>query len=155
MTADAAEASVPELMDISDLAPIESEAIEPESSEPETSSVELPPLATTAEFSVPALPTAPSTPRAPAAPPATAAELAKLFAGPELETPRPLGHAAEASGVDSMPDVDDGRTFEEEPYDPTVGRMLELSNRTSSDALLPDLMMTESGRGAAARAGTH
>jgi len=36
-------------------------------------------------------------------------------------------------------------TFEEEVYDPTVGRMLDLSNRTSSDALLPDLMMTESG----------
>ena len=135
MTADSAEASAPELMDISDLAPMETESFEHESSEDETSPVELSPLATTAEFSVPAMPTAPATPRMSAAPPATAAELSKLFAGPELETP----------GINSSSAFDDGHTFEEEPYDPTVGRMLELSNRTSSDALLPDLMMTESG----------
>ena len=137
MTADSAEASVPELMDISDLAPMESEL----------SHAELPPLATTAEFSLEALPTVPATPRTPAAPPATAAELAKLFAGPELETarPAPSAGAIDASGDASMSNAGDDRTFEEEPYDPTIGRMLDLSHRTSSDALLPDLMMTESG----------
>jgi DNA-binding SARP family transcriptional activator len=142
MTPDSAEASVPELMDISDLAPMDVQ-----SSEHETSPVQVSALAETTEFSVPALPTASPTPRASPAPPATAAELAKLFAGPELETPRPVDDAAagDASSADSTAAVDDGRTFEEEPYDPTVGRMLELSNRTSSDALLPDLMMTESG----------
>ncbi|HEY2898730.1 MAG TPA: tetratricopeptide repeat protein [Gemmatimonadaceae bacterium] len=134
MTPDSAEASAPELMDISDLAPMELDDSAHES-EDESSPVELSPLATTAEFSVPAMPTAPATPRMSAAPPATAAELSKLFAGPELET----------SSVDSTSGRDDGHTFEEEPYDPTVGRMLELSHRTSSDALLPDLMMTESG----------
>jgi tetratricopeptide repeat protein len=152
MTADSAEASVPELMDISDLAPAEpahseAETSEYESSEAESESAELSPLETTAQFSVPAMPTAPATPRAPAAPPATAAELAKLFAGPELETARPSDEDGmkESSSVGAEPSFDDGRTFEEEPYDPTVGRMLELSNRRSSDALLPDLMMTESG----------
>ena len=157
MTADSAEASVPELMDISDLAPVEFEHSEHESSEhespehepiePEPASAELPPLATTAEFSVPAMPSAPSAPRQPAAPPATAAELAKLFAGPELETARPSDAegAEEPSSVAAESSIDNGRTFEEEPYDPTIGRMLDLSNRTSSDALLPDLMMTESG----------
>jgi len=123
MSADSAEASVPELMDISDLAP----------TEPETPDAELPPISTTAEFSVPAMPTAPAVLPSSAAPPATAAELATLFADPELEVVRP-----DDSG-------DDSRTFEEEPYDPTIGRMLDLSSRTSSDALLPDLMMTESG----------
>jgi hypothetical protein len=102
MTADSAEASVPELMDISDLA----------------------------------------MPAAPAVPPATAAELATLFAGPELETPMRADSTSDGSTASP---VDDGRTFEEEPYDPTIGRMLDLSSRTSSDALLPDLMMTESG----------
>jgi hypothetical protein len=167
MTPDSAEASVPELMDISDLAPMdiersapvtwESEASEAEASEAvrshveplesDLSPVELPPLATTAEFSVPGMPTAPATPRTPAAPPATAAELAKLFAGPELETSRPSADdgANDSSNVGAASNFENGRTFEEEPYDPTVGRMLELSNRTSSDALLPDLMMTESG----------
>jgi tetratricopeptide (TPR) repeat protein len=137
MTPDSAEASAPELMDILDLAPMESEL----------SDAELPPLATTAEFSVDALPTAPATPRRSAAPPATAAELAKLFAGPELETGRPAKSmdATDPSGAGSMTSSANDRTFEEEPYDPTIGRMLELSNRTSSDALLPDLMMTESG----------
>jgi tetratricopeptide repeat protein len=155
MTADSAEASAPELMDISDLAPMEIETSAPMTWESETADqlasepppAEMPPLATTAEFSVPAMPTAPATPRASAAPPATAAELAKLFAGPELETSRPsLDEGASASSdAGSAASSENGRTFEEEPYDPTVGRMLELSNRTSSDALLPDLMMTESG----------
>jgi len=166
MMPDSAEASVPELMDISDLAPMELEPAESsdsqhelaapvstepglsehESSEPEPAWAELPPLATTAEFSVPAMPAVPAAPRTPAAPPATAAELAKLFGGPELETPRPSDarvNETSSAGVESS--TDDGRTFEEEPYDPTIGRMLELSHRTSSDALLPDLMMTESG----------
>lgn len=132
MTADAAEASVPELMDISDLAPVD----------PEPSHADLPPIVTTAEFSVPALPTAPA---APSVPPATAAELATLFAGPELETPKHAGNAGASEGSTARSAEDDNRTFEEEPYDPTVGRMLDLSSRTSSDALLPDLMMTESG----------
>jgi DNA-binding SARP family transcriptional activator len=137
MTADSGEASVPELMDISDLAPMESDL----------SHAELPPLATTAEFSLDDLPTAPATPRPAAAPPATAAELAKLFAGPELETSRAAAseEGTDATGDGSMTEPGTDRTFEEEPYDPTVGRMLDLSHRTSSDALLPDLMMTESG----------
>jgi tetratricopeptide (TPR) repeat protein len=118
MTADAAEAFAPELMDISDLAPEEPEASAAVTAEPEPAA-------------------APSVPPIAAAPPATAAELATLFAGPELETARPLDDADEED--QSKP------TFEEEPYDPTIGRMLELSHRTSSDALLPDLMMTESG----------
>jgi tetratricopeptide (TPR) repeat protein len=131
MTADSAEASVPELMDISDLAPSDLAPMELEHTELEYAEL---------EHSEP-------TSQAPAAPAATAAELAKLFAGPELETPRPPDENGETepSKVDTESSVDDGRTFEEEPYDPTVGRMLELSNRTSSDALLPDLMMTESG----------
>ncbi|MDB4909183.1 MAG: hypothetical protein JWO39_6, partial [Gemmatimonadetes bacterium] len=102
---------------------------------------DLPPISTTAEFSVPALPTAPA---APVVPPATAAELATLFAGPELETPMRVDSVGTGEGSTAGP-ADDGRTFDEEPYDPTVGRMLDLSSRTSSDALLPDLMMTESG----------
>jgi len=122
VTFDSAEAPAPELIDISDLSP---EATRP-------SMDDLPPIATTAEFSVPAMPVAP------AAPPPTAAELATLFAGPELEMPsREENAPAEVFG--------EGRTFEEEEYDPTIGRMLDLSHRTSSDALLPDLMMTESG----------
>ena len=118
MTADAAEASVPELMDISDLAPEAPEPLDAETAESEP-------------------PAASSAPPIAAAPPATAAELATLFAGPELETPRPSDDAGEAEQSKA--------TFEEGPYDPTIGRMLELSHRTSSDALLPDLMMTESG----------
>jgi hypothetical protein len=120
-----------QMMDISDLAPEESLA----------TTDELPPINTTAEFSVPGMPVAPAAPEAPpAVPPATAAELATLFAGPELEIP---ARDEQEAPVAEKPD--DGRTFEEEDYDPTVGRMLELSHRTSSDALLPDLMMTESG----------
>ena len=76
-----------------------------------------------------------------AAPPATAANVAALFAGPELETPS----ASNAVKAEAAAPVDDGKSFEEEPYDPTIGRMLDLHARTSSDALLPDLMMTESG----------
>jgi tetratricopeptide (TPR) repeat protein len=132
MSADSAEASLPELMDISDLAP----------ADPEPSDADLPPITTTAQFSVPAMPTAPA---APAVPPATAAELATLFAGPELETPMRVDSAGTNEGSTASSAQNDSRTFEEEPYDPTVGRMLELSSRTSSDALLPDLMMTESG----------
>jgi Predicted membrane protein len=120
MTADSAEASAPELMDISDLAPTEHEA----------TIGDLPPINTTAEFSISELPTTPGTPTASPTSPATAAELASLFGDREMQ---------------SVPAAGDGRTFEEEEYDPTVGRMLDLSSRTSSDALLPDLMMTESG----------
>lgn len=82
-----------------------------------------------------------STPSAATEPSATAAEVAALFAGPELEAvsaPRPVSESP------AEPE-DDGKSFEEEPYDPTIGRMLDLHARTSSDALLPDLMMTESG----------
>lgn len=122
MTADSGEASAPELMDISDLAPAEQEA----------TIGDLPPINTTAEFSISEMPTAPEARSAPSTQPATAAELASLFGDREMET------APAAAGGDE-------RTFEEEVYDPTVGRMLDLSTRTSSDALLPDLMMTESG----------
>lgn len=135
MTSDAAEGSAPELMDISDLAP----------SAPEAPHAELPATESTAEFSVPAMPTVPAAPPTPTAPPATAAELATLFAGPELETPRPNVSASQNERSDEDGESDSRPTFEEEPYDPTIGRMLELSGRTSSDALLPDLMMTESG----------
>lgn len=82
-----------------------------------------------------------STPSAATAPPATAAEVAALFAGPELEA---VSAPEPASESPAEPE-DDGKSFEEEPYDPTIGRMLDLRARTSSDALLPDLMMTESG----------
>ena len=122
-------------MDISDLAPSESEE----------SNADLPPISTTAEFSLPEMPTASASPPSTEPPPATAAELATLFAGPELEMPR-VDESDDASRTPAgVPGSADGRTFEEEPYDPTIGRMLELSSRTSSDALLPDLMMTESG----------
>ena len=120
-----------EMMDISELAP--------EASLPAND--DLPAISTTAEFSVPAMPVAPAAPAsAPEVPPATAAELATLFAGPELEMP-----SRDEPAAASAKQLDNERTFEEEDYDPTVGRMLELSHRTSSDALLPDLMMTESG----------
>jgi hypothetical protein len=137
-----------ELMDISDLAPEAEDELH----------ADLPPIATTSEFAIPesepiAAVSAPepaaaaSAPEAsaPAVPPATAAELATLFAGPELETPKHEPPAAASSADASNEKFKDGRTFEEEPYDPTIGRMLDLSNKTSSDALLPDLMMTESG----------
>jgi tetratricopeptide (TPR) repeat protein len=130
---DSPSSSAPDLLDISDLSP--------ESSRPATD--DLPPITTTAEFSVPGMPVAPVAPAPaspPASPPATAAELATLFAGPELEIP-----SREATAGASADKSDSGPTFEEEDYDPTVGRMLDLSHRTSSDALLPDLMMTESG----------
>ena len=127
---DSPSTSAPDLIDISDLSP--------ESSRP--TSDDLPPITTTAEFSMPGMPAAPVVPASPAAPAATAADLATLFAGPELEMPsRDEAVGATAEQTDSRP------TFEEEDYDPTVGRMLDLSHRTSSDALLPDLMMTESG----------
>jgi DNA-binding SARP family transcriptional activator len=132
---DSVGASAPELIDISDLAPEKSKL----------ANEDLPPIVTTAEFSVPKMPVAPSAPAPPAAqPPATAAELATLFAGPELEMPSREENAGSKSGA-SAEASPDGRTFEEEDYDPTIGRMLDLSHRTSSDALLPDLMMTESG----------
>jgi tetratricopeptide (TPR) repeat protein len=103
-------------VDIADLAP----------AEPEMADAELPPISTnTAEHSAAV----------------TAADLAALFGGPELETPSALAGAAEAA---SLP-PDDGKSFEEAPYDPTIGRILELHRRAPSDALLPDLMMTESG----------
>ncbi len=128
---DSDDSTAPSLMDISDFAPEMSHS----------ASDDLPPINTTEEFSVPGMPVAPTTP---AVPPATAAELATLFAGPELEIPsRAVSEAAKDGDSDEAPD--NGRTFEEEDYDPTVGRMLDLSHRTSSDALLPDLMMTESG----------
>jgi tetratricopeptide (TPR) repeat protein len=60
----------------------------------------------------------------------TAAEISTLFAGPEHESP---------------PDAFEVAEFVEEPYDPTVGRMLDLDRTAPSNALLPDLMMTESG----------
>jgi tetratricopeptide (TPR) repeat protein len=126
----------PELMDISDLAP---EA---------PSHADLPAIATTAEFSLPSEPASPATPAAPlvpAVPPATAAELATLFAGPELEMPSRVDGAPMSIEASAESAGDHGPTFEEHDYDPTVGRMLDLSSRTSSDALLPDLMMTESG----------
>lgn len=122
MTADSGEASAPELMDISDLAPAHDEA----------TIGDLPPINTTAEFSISEMPTSPEIHATPSSQPATAAELASLFGDRDMETA-------------SAPGSDGERTFEEEVYDPTVGRMLDLSNRTSSDALLPDLMMTESG----------
>ncbi|MBK5187594.1 MAG: tetratricopeptide repeat protein, partial [Gemmatimonadaceae bacterium] len=136
MSADSAEASMPELMDISDLAP----------AEPGSAESELPPINTTAEFELPSAPAslAPPTSPPPTSPPPTAAELATLFAGSELEAPMRV-ESSESSDATSEARRDDGSTFDEEPYDPTVGRMLDLSNRTSSDALLPDLMMTESG----------
>lgn len=74
----------------------------------------------------------------------TAAEVAELFAGPELEA-QIAGASAQEKAQKADEPEDDGRSFNEEPYDPTIGRMLDLRARTSSDALLPDLMMTESG----------
>ena len=91
---------------------------------------DLPPIQTTSEHAVAR---------------STAAELATLFAGPELETPK----SVDGEGPSEPPSAGAARvgdpTFDEEPYDPTIGRMLDLSGRTSTDALLPDLMMTESG----------
>ncbi len=116
----------PPMMEIAALAPDAPDA--PDAGE--ALHADLPPLRTTSEQAVA---------------PATAAELAALFAGPELEMP---AHVESIGSVDqqSAGAADDhGPTFDEEPYDPTVGRMLELSGRTSTDALLPDLMMTESG----------
>jgi len=78
------------------------------------------------------------------APAPTAAEVAELFAGPELEAQIAGAAPVEEASAAHEPE-DDGKSFNEEPYDPTVGRMLDLHARTSSDALLPDLMMTESG----------
>jgi tetratricopeptide (TPR) repeat protein len=71
----------------------------------------------------------------------TAADVAALFADPELESPS-VTEPATRTPAESE---DDGKSFDEEPYDPTIGRILDLHPRTSSDALLPDLMMTESG----------
>jgi tetratricopeptide (TPR) repeat protein len=115
-----AEPSAPELIDIAELAP----------SKPEELDADLPPLRTTSEHAVA---------------PATAAELAALFADPELEMPTHVDTVGSNDGASKESEHDHGPTFDEEPYDPTVGRMLELSGRTSTDALLPDLMMTESG----------
>ena len=113
-------ASAPEMIDIADLAPDEPTALH----------ADLPPLRTTSEHAVA---------------PATAAELAALFAGPELETPVHVATGSASDGASVESTHDHGPTFDEEPYDPTIGRMLALSDRTSTDALLPDLMMTESG----------
>ncbi|MEO6211613.1 MAG: tetratricopeptide repeat protein [Gemmatimonadaceae bacterium] len=115
--------NAPPMMEIAALAPDATDA-------GEALHADLPPLRTTSEQAVA---------------PATAAELAALFAGPELEMP---AHVESIGSVDQQSAAaadDHGPTFDEEPYDPTVGRMLELSGRTSTDALLPDLMMTESG----------
>jgi len=71
----------------------------------------------------------------------TAAAVAALFADPELESPG----VTEAANQTPEEPADNGKSFDEEPYDPTIGRILDLHPRTSSDALLPDLMMTESG----------
>ena len=91
---------------------------------------DLPPLETTSEHAVAR---------------ATAAELATLFAGPELETPKHADGESSSEPASAGATRDGDPTFDEEPYDPTIGRMLDLSGRTSTDALLPDLMMTESG----------
>ncbi|MBA2683987.1 MAG: tetratricopeptide repeat protein [Gemmatimonadaceae bacterium] len=116
-----AEAAAPaEMVNIEELAPSETEELH----------ADLPPLRTTSEHTVA---------------PATAAELAALFAEPDLE---PTSLAESVGSKDDAPTKatdDHGPTFDEEPYDPTIGRMLELTRRTSTDALLPDLMMTESG----------
>ncbi len=114
------EHSASEMMDIAAFAP----------EEPEELHADLPPIRTTSEHAVL---------------PATAAELASLFAGPELEMPTHVDSVASVDAASAAAKDDHGPTFDEEPYDPTVGRMLELSGRTSTDALLPDLMMTESG----------
>ncbi|MEP7087343.1 MAG: tetratricopeptide repeat protein [Gemmatimonadota bacterium] len=109
-----------EMMNIEELAPSETDELH----------ADLPPLRTTSEHTVA---------------PATAAELAALFAEPDLE---PTSLAESVGPKDDAPTEvtdDHGPTFDEEPYDPTIGRMLELTGRTSTDALLPDLMMTESG----------
>ncbi|MEO7038438.1 MAG: hypothetical protein ABI446_00640, partial [Gemmatimonadaceae bacterium] len=114
------ETNAPPTVDIAALAPDAPEALH----------ADLPPLRTTSEQAVA---------------PATAAELASLFAGPELEVPKHVDSVSSVDQQSASPAEDHGPTFDEEPYDPTIGRMLELSGRTSTDALLPDLMMTESG----------
>jgi tetratricopeptide (TPR) repeat protein len=108
------------MTDIGDLAPDEMEELD----------ADLPPLRTTSEHAVA---------------PATAAELAALFAGPELETPKHVDGESSSEAASAGAARDGDPTFEEGPYDPTIGRMLDLSGRTSTNALLPDLMMTESG----------
>jgi len=112
--------SAPAMIDIAALAPDKAEELH----------AELPPLRTTSEQSVA---------------PATAAELAALFAEPELEVPTHVESVGSNDVASADAAEEHGPTFDEEPYDPTIGRMLELSGRTSTDALLPDLMMTESG----------
>ncbi len=112
--------SAPAMIDIAALAPDKAEELH----------AELPPLRTTSEQSVA---------------PATAAELAALFAEPELEVPTHVESVSSSDVASAHAAEEHGPTFDEEPYDPTIGRMLELSGRTSTDALLPDLMMTESG----------
>ena len=108
------------MADIGDLAPGEMQELD----------ADLPPLRTTSEHAVA---------------PATAAELAALFAGPELESPKHVDGENSSEPASAGAARDGDPTFDEEPYDPTIGRMLDLSGRTSTDALLPDLMMTESG----------
>ena len=119
------EENAPPMIDIEALAPDVSDA-------QKELHAELPPLRTTSEQAVA---------------PASASELEALFAGPELEMPSRTKSEveAEAAGAKAETAEEHRPTFDEEPYDPTVGRMLELSGRTSTDALLPDLMMTESG----------
>jgi tetratricopeptide (TPR) repeat protein len=114
------EPSASDLIDIAELEP----------GQPEDLDADLPPIRTTSEHPVAQ---------------ATAADLAALFAGPELEMPSHAEAINSNDGASEESEKDHGPTFDEEPYDPTVGRMLELSGRTSTDALLPDLMMTESG----------
>ena len=107
------------MVDIEELAPQSAEKLD----------ADLPPLQTSSEQ---------------AAAPATAAKLASLSAGPELETPR---HDDSATGADDAPSPTSSLSSmsTEESYDPTIGRMVELNSRSSTDALLPELMMTESG----------
>ncbi|MDQ2929906.1 MAG: tetratricopeptide repeat protein [Gemmatimonadota bacterium] len=120
------ERNVPPMMDIAALAPDATDV----SDAGDALHADLPPLRTTSEQAVA---------------PATAAELAALFAGPELEMPTHMETIGSVDQQSADAAGDHGPTFDEAPYDPTVGRMLELSGRTSTDALLPDLMMTESG----------
>ena len=76
MTADSGEASAPELMDISDLAPAHEEA----------TIGDLPPINTTAEFSISEMPTSPEIHATSSSQQATAAELASLFGDRDMET---------------------------------------------------------------------
>ncbi len=95
--------------------------------DPTATESELSPIITTAEHPVPG---------------ATAAEIASLFAGSELEVPMV---SDDGETPDAPAAKEDDSAFAEEDYDPTIGRMLDLQANPSSNALLPELMMTESG----------